>query len=164
MIRHEKGRRDILRVADILKKNVLNNEWLRMDMVVRYLAIEEYYGKNDYGWNLYSKMQDRRVGEGYAKESIAKYRALLESIEKQNYDLTSYITLDKNYSLIDGSHRLALSLYYGIEEIPVLILNTEEVSYYTINWFIKNGFTEAEIDIICKKKDEISKGCGLIAE
>ena len=39
----------------------------RYDVFVRCLAIDNYFGKNDYGFNMYNKMQKLRVGtdKGY---------------------------------------------------------------------------------------------------
>lgn len=163
-IRHEIGMRKNVDVVDVVQKNMVEDRWIRMDIIVRYLAIEAYYGKNDYGWELYEKMQDRRVAEGYSKEAVQKFRALIESIEKRRYDVSSYITVDREFNLIDGSHRLALSLYYGIKEIPALVIDIKEVTGYSIDWFVENGFDEDEIAKICKKKNEVAEAYGLMGK
>lgn len=38
-----------------------NSNFLRMDTVIRYLAIEQYYGENNFGYELYNKMQTVRL-------------------------------------------------------------------------------------------------------
>ena len=136
-------------------KNVSDFAYNRLDTVVRYLAIENYYGKNDFGFTLYEKMQNARMGQGYAPGSIEKYKELIASFDKNGYDGDSCITCDQNLKLVDGSHRLALCLYHGIPEISIQLMPQATNIEYGIEWFQKNGFTSAEIEVICEKCIEL---------
>ena len=71
-----------------------NSNFLRMDTVIRYLAIEQYYGKNNYGYELYNKMQTARLKK---KESSAlnQFIQLLKSIEELGYSESSLITINQ---------------------------------------------------------------------
>lgn len=136
-------------------KSVSDFAYNRLDTVVRYLAIENYYGKNDFGFMLYEKMQNARMGQGYAPGSIEKYKELIASFDKNGYDGDSCITCDQNLKLVDGSHRLALCLYHGIPEISIQLMPQATNIEYGIEWFGKNGFTSEEIEVICEKCIEL---------
>ena len=127
----------------------------RLDIVVRYLAIEEYYGKNSIGFQLYRKMQGKRIDSGYMNESEKKFRKLILSWEVNGYDKKSEISLDSRLSLMDGSHRMSLALYYGIEKITCKIYKKRTNYQYRVEWFEKNGFSDEEIKVILAKEKEI---------
>ena len=132
-----------------------------MDTIVRLLAVENYYHKNDYGWRLYSKMQNLRKGNGYAEEAIKRFEKLIVSWEKSGYDKTSSITVNKNMKLLDGSHRLALALYYNLDEISVRIQDKADEPEYDLMWFIENGFAYDDLDKIQKRYETlIEQGWG----
>ena len=59
----------------------------RYDTIVRLLAIENYYGLNNCGWNLYCKMQDSRKFKGYSIESKENFIKLIKSWEENGYDV-----------------------------------------------------------------------------
>lgn len=131
----------------------------RWDTVVRYLAIENYFGKNDYGFKLYRKMQGLRGGSEYPDIAEKKFRKLIASFEEQGYNNNSEIVCDKNLKLLDGSHRLALALYFGI---PTLSVHMKEESHqveYSEKWFIGVGFTQEERELIRKKANELIDCC-----
>ena len=135
-----------LHATDLFLCQYLNGEFNALDVVVKYIAIECYYGINDYGMNLYRKMQTKRVNEDWTE----RFDNLIKSFE-HGIDMNSWIKTDVNYSIHDGAHRLALSLYHGYKTVPVKIFNVEiSRRYYGINWFIENGFTDQEIEIILK--------------
>lgn len=146
-------------VEEIFIQQNLLSGYNRLDTVVRYLAIEEYYGKNNYGFNLYKKMQGKRINEEYVKGSVERFRALIESWDKKGYNSSSEITLDNNNFLIDGSHRLALALYHRISNISCKVYKKNTVIEYGISWFVQNGFTVEEMKIIQDKCDELLLRC-----
>lgn len=146
--------------AKLIGKNYQNDYFNRMDIIVRYLAIEEYFYKNDIGFSLYTKMQKYRGCTGNYKESFID---LIESISRKGFDIYSQIPVDLKFSLLNGSHRLALALYFNIPEVPIRILKraeAEQVKPYCIQWFRDNSFSEEEISIIESKKIEVFQRCG----
>lgn len=149
------GKKAELSVADIIFNNSSHGELLRCDIIVRYLAVEEYYGKNDYGFSMYEKMQAARLDDDRAKSAVRKFKELIRSYDENGYDKNSRIILDRNLELIDGSHRLALALYHGITDINAQIINIVEDIEYSIDWFISNGFSSDEVDRIVAKYQTI---------
>lgn len=142
-----------------VQQNCVGNLFNRMDIVVRYLAIECYFKKNDFGFDLYRKMQAERIGNGYEVVAEKKFKDLIASYEENGYDRSSEIVLDCNLMLMDGSHRLALALYYGIETVSCKIKLSASSIRYDITWFVEHGFSMDEIQIISKKSKELLEKC-----
>lgn len=154
-IQNRIGTEITISIDDILLHHVHNDRLMRLDIVVRYLAIENYYGKNDNGFDLYYKMQEKRVGKGYGEKAVPRFHELIASYESNGYDKTSAIVLDRNLGLIDGSHRIALGLYYGVKNISALEIDYDVPVDYSIDWFIQEGFSEQEIEQIVNKANEL---------
>lgn len=131
----------------------------RYDIVVRYLAVENYYKKNECGFELYKKMQAKRVDDSYVPEAIEKFNKLIDSWENEGYKKESEIDCDKDLRLVDGSHRMALCLYFNVEKISCKVRSCVEDIDYGIDWFIENDFSVDEISIIQKKYNELMKKC-----
>lgn len=140
-----------LTATDLFLSQYDNTEFNAVDIAVKCLAIDEYYGLNNYGFNIYRKMQQLRINENWDE----RFLTLIKSFEK-GFDDSSHLETDLNYDLHDGSHRLALALYHDMKEIPVRIYNTYvSRRKYGFAWFIENGFTENEINIIKEKLNEL---------
>lgn len=120
----------------------------RYDIIVRLLAIENYYGKNDYGFNFYYRMQYHRKDGGWADKSIDVFKSLINSYASKGYDNKSEIVLDANLHLIDGSHRIALALYYNYPTISAKVLPISQDVFYSIEWFKINGFSDEECKLL----------------
>ncbi len=128
----------------------------RLDIIVRLIAIECEYGLNSYGWDLYRKMQDFRCkDENISTETrINIFKTLIRSWETTGYDDSSLIEVDKCYRLIDGSHRMALSIYHDRDFVNCRVYQEEREYEYGADWFINNGFTNEEIGIINTRLEE----------
>jgi len=123
------------------------------DIIVRYLAIEHYFGYNNYGFNLYEKMQNLRgVLDTHSKQRFIK---LIDSFDKNGLDIHSRLSIGKNQELINGSHRLACALFFNKTLVPVDHENRKYNIRYGIDWFKEYKFTNKEISAILAKKEEI---------
>lgn len=138
------------------KKNGLFN---RYDLAVRLLAIEEYYKKNSFGFGLYQKMQERRVASNSKvpkdrANNLERFINLITSFERHGFINHFPIIINKHFELIDGSHRLALALYYQMGIIPALTnkMHFSERVDYGLNWFKNNGFSTTEIELIQERQ------------
>ena len=147
--------------ADIFKM-----DYQRLDIIVKYLAIENYYGKNDYGFNLHQKLQKLRqnqsayMPEGYELISREAFRNLIQSIEKNGWDKESEISVDNRLFLTDGAHRVAACLYFGITHVRVQVLDDDiDILPFTVDYLENGGFTKEEVNIICKKAEELLERC-----
>lgn len=144
-----------LKATDLFLAQYHDCEFNAIDIVVKFLAIENYYKKNDFGFELYRKMQMKRVGEDWTERFVK----LIQSFEN-GIDMESWVKTDLHYSIHDGAHRLALALFHGYEDIPVRVFNVEvQRRYYGINWFRENDFSEKEISLIMSKLNELLHKC-----
>lgn len=139
----------------------VKNEFNRYDIVVRYLAVENYYQKNKNGFLLYEKMQKARKGVENVQAYTDNLKNLIASFEEKGYDGESEIECDEELWLLDGSHRMAMYLYHDILKIRVKIRSVpkENRPYYGIDWFRDNGFTQEELRQIEQKQEEIFLKC-----
>lgn len=139
--------------AKLLAKQMRNGKFNRYDIIVRYLAIEQFYNKNAIGFDLYNKMQKKRTNA--KSDTIQRMVSLAQSIENFGFNNQSGIFIDRNFHLVDGSHRFASSLYFNRPEIPINMYRVKKKIYYSEDWFKKNDFNDKELDAILQKKDEI---------
>ena len=116
------------------------------DLLIRLLAIDNYMGKNNYGFNLYKKMQFKRIQVNseiiYKKEDYEyEFKRLINSIETNGFDNKKKLALNKKYEVFDGAHRLACAIAFNIEKLPVEFnLKYIDKTYdYSLNWFKENG-------------------------
>ena len=96
-----------------------NGELNRYDVIVRYIMLAYLDGKNEIGEDIYMRMQMGRAGnsERLKKEFSSKKQSLenlSKSLKADGYHQRSYILLNSNDQLCDGSHRLAAALYHNI--------------------------------------------------
>jgi 2-polyprenyl-3-methyl-5-hydroxy-6-metoxy-1,4-benzoquinol methylase len=139
-------------IKELFLKQYRNSNLNRADIVVRYLAIEQYYGKNDYGFDLYLRMQDFRIKN--TNHSIDRFISLIRSIEFNGFSDDDPITVMNNYELFDGSHRFATALFFGIDFVSIKKMNNIEEIQYGYD-FLQQIFSANEIEIIKSKEKEI---------
>ena len=146
-----------LSTAELFFQHISESKLIRYDIIVRLLAIENYYGKNNCGFGLYYRMQEHRTGREWADQSVGIFKRLIKSYENDGYN-NSEIILDKDLHLIDGSHRMALALYYNQGNINVAVRSYKyEVLCYDIRWFRINGFSDEECALLEAKFLELKR-------
>lgn len=126
-----------------------------MDGIVRYLAIENYYGLNDFGFKLYKKMQLLRVNEDRSE----RFKSLIDSFEEKGFDRNHPIDVNKHNLIKDGSHRLALAMYHRLDNVTIRINPKHPNRNYSINWFRVVGFNNNEICQIIEKFNDLMAFC-----
>ena len=127
-------------------KHIMHDDYYNAQILIKLLAIDCYYGKNDFGFDWYNEMQYKRVMSSSRIDKRmafheSEYRELIKSYEEKGYDSKYPIVVNKNLDLFDGAHRLALALYFNTQEVPIKI---DEKSYdlephdYSFKWFEDN--------------------------
>ncbi len=135
----------------------------RFDTIVRILAIEEYLGVNDFGWDLYLKMQQARQVSTQKdiktpEDFKIDFLRLIKSMEIRGFDSKFPIVTNHNGMLEDGSHRLACALCFNIKEISLKQNNNAKGKIdYSLKWFEENGFTAKEINCIKSRFKQIQE-------
>lgn len=147
-----------------LFKRTLGKQLDNADLIIKLLAIDNYFKKNDYGFDLYEKMQYTRIKTN--KEILVKnkqwkkeFKDLIKSFKENGYINQYPVELSKDFKVFNGSHRLCCALSFNIEKIPVKFSETyiDRIWYdYSIEWFKNNGLSKAE-KYINKKYDELKK-------
>lgn len=138
----------------LFKKNMKDN-YYNSSILIKMLAIDNYYNKNSFGFNWYNEMQLKRVNDNpmipkYMAYHEDEFKTLIDNFEKCGFDKKYPIVLNKDFLIVDGTHRLALALYFNIKRIYIKI---DQKSYcleskdYSLEWFKNHdmGFVENEL-------------------
>jgi len=142
-------------IKELLIHHEKTNKRKLIGIIIKLLAVEDYYGKNNMGFDLYKKYLVAHSSLNKALECIDKFKKLIDSFEKNAYDMTSEIHCDKNMHLLDGDHRTALCMYHHIGVVPCRVFINKKGYAYKGDWYKDNGFTVGEMDIIWAKYNEI---------
>ena len=132
-------------------------EFHRWDLIVRYLAIENHFSENDYGWELFRKMrihQSSEFGDGhkqtdYDQSARTAFERLADNMKHQGYNKSNPIPIHaESLRLNGGAPRFVCALYFGLERIPCVLDYFDPDVNYPIGWFKEHGFTVGEIQLI----------------
>lgn len=88
---------------------------------LRYAAVEEHYGQNDFGKALYVKANHFDDSAALQADSD-RFDTLINSIETKGYDMRSAIHVDLDGNCFNGTHRLALCVWFETEKVPVFVI------------------------------------------
>lgn len=143
-------------IKDMNIKGIAYSQWVdtslnRYDVFVRCLAVDEYYGRNDYGFKLYDKMQYKR--KGMLPGWVDTYKSLIKDLKNNGFDNERPIRTT-NSILSDGSHRYSYMLNEGFDKIPVIIDDTLEDVHWHKKWFDRY-FNQEEMKQIETKRLQI---------
>ena len=100
-------------------------KWKDYRLAIRALVIDQYYGKNDLGYDIYVKTQSFHCEENTAKKRLNSFIRLIESWDKQGFDNTSRPKVSKDYEVLDGAHRITLARYHQMKTISCDVYEIE---------------------------------------
>ena len=120
------------------------------DLAVRVLAIEEYYGKNQIGFDLYN-----RLDKNIIFDHVEKFKQLIKDNEHTSSRSKVVVEVDRQLAIITGADLVALALYHGDEFIHVKLLNYKIEREFDKNFFWVNHFTAEEWELINNKMESI---------
>lgn len=142
-----------VRVRDILRRQQADGYYAA---AVRYLAIENYYKKNDIGYRAYVKMQQIHCEEKTAVKRLERFIHLIENWDRCGYREECDIMVDTDNRLFDGLHRYSLACYHQMEEVyakvfPSVGFYNQVVSekIYINRETLAKHFTGEEREAIC---------------
>ncbi len=156
------------RSQPIRVKDIWNTMLDKYAVAVRYLAIEQYFGKNSIGNKLYKKAVILPKSPETADKRLASFYNLINSVNTRGFDASNSVKIWNDLRIIDGCHRFTIAMYLNQKEIPCDVYDLknkldvdyipEEKRLYKNN-LIKNGFTDEEIcileEIICRIDDTL---------
>ena len=139
----------------------MKDNFFNAQIMIRMIAIDCYYNKNDYGWDWYNEMQIKRVNDNplipkHMAYHEAEFKKLIQSFEKNGFLKDCPIVVNKDFLFIDGAHRLALALYFGIKRIPITIdkeYYNLETKDYSFDWFDKHDMKYVKEKALEKYKE-----------
>ena len=145
-----------------LNKRVQFKRW---DLIPRYLAIENHFGENDYGWDLFRKLRIHQASEfgggivqsEYDQSVRTNYENLIKSVEIDGYDRKHpLIVHEKGLRINGGLLRFVCCLYFGIDEIPCVFDMFNPNPSYSLNWMRSEvGYTTSELKLIREGRDRL---------
>lgn len=134
------------------------------NVLIKYHAIKQFYGnKNNDSWELYDEMMHARVKTcQFVEDSYYDHKEafveLMRSFELNGFLEEYPIMVNENLDMIDGTHRLACALFFGIKAIPVII-NCDSVygvAEFRMSWFKEMGLYK-QIEIIYEELDNLQR-------
>tara|TARA_A100001037_G_scaffold244817_1_gene225972 strand:+ start:112692 stop:113225 length:534 start_codon:yes stop_codon:yes gene_type:complete len=145
-----------------LNKGTDFNRW---DLIPRYLAIEEHFGENDYGWEMFRKLrlhQSSEFADGsaqtlYDQSARTDFEVLIDSMQKHGYKRRFALIVNQdNLKITKGWSRFACCLYFEIDTIPCKYDTIDPTEGYDLNWMQNDvGYETKEINQIVACRDRI---------
>lgn len=124
----------------------------RYGMAVRWAAIDDYYGNCPGGLDLYQKAMAMHGSMDTIKARTDSFLKLIKDWDSIGYNDRWQISIDRNYEIIDGEHRVALAFYHGQPQIRCKIYDGEnmhgEKALMTKQALLEGGFTMEEIELL----------------
>lgn len=100
-----------------------------LNFAARYLAIEQYYGNREDGYDIYVKCMSTFSSNEVAKKRLASFISLLSSWDKYGYDRTKCSKVLENNICIDGAHRIVTAIYHLERSVSCDIYFTNKTLY-----------------------------------
>lgn len=150
LISNNIGSKKVISISDLMLfySNSINT--LRLDIVIYYLAIEQYFNKNNIGYKLINKYWNcNRIIKDKSKPIAKKIEEVVNNNEK--------IIINNNFQLICGIETVALNLFLKKENVDALLINTNDNINYGIDALFLDGFNNQEIKTIIHKYYELMK-------
>lgn len=132
--------------AAILLRQFDGERCLRLDLILRLLALEEADGSGTDGRRIYHAYRTRRPA---ADKSLDGFRRVLADIRQHGFDPKRPITVARDGAIPDGAHRLACAVHLDLPGVPVRLVGAEHRFYaVTASWFRRHGFDARDITVL----------------
>ncbi len=138
----------------LLHNQCKNGMFMRYDILMRYYTLQLMFKQGVHDDELfaqYKEMQEKRFGQ----DTLGGFKEVADAIRLHGFNWRYPIRVTRAGKLIDGSHRIACALYFGIEHVPVKFDDADNEVDYGREWFINNGFETDMVEILDAIKEEI---------
>lgn len=126
-------------IGDILlQRDVPNSHQLLLTS--RLLDVEEYISKGNETFPYQNAISYKTYGKKHREaDGNRSFKALIESYKRDGYHSDSYITCDREMTLLDGNHRMGLQIYEQLEKVSVRMLRRKVAFGYSADWYYRVG-------------------------
>lgn len=97
-------------------------------IAIRYLAIENYYNKNNIGFELYKNFFSFINDSKTSEKRLFHFINLIKSWEEHGYINGNPSSITENYQIVDGTHRITLAIYFNQEYAMCNIHSTNNIA------------------------------------
>ena len=147
------------------KLNKTDESFNRWDLMPRYLAIENHFGENDYGWEMFRKLrlhQSSEFGDGggqklYDQSAREDFERLIDSMKATGYNRNyPLVVTEEGLRITKGWLRFSCCLYFEMDTIPCKFDVIDPGSNYDLNWMQTDaGYTSNEVGLIVTARDRL---------
>ncbi len=102
---------------DISVKNIMLANRDDYRIAVRTLAIDNYFHKNNCGFDIYKSVMQLQCNEQTAEKRLNAFCNLLDNWQERGYDKKTPILVDETGVIIDGNHRFSIARYVNMKNI-----------------------------------------------
>ncbi|WP_026525952.1 hypothetical protein [Butyrivibrio sp. MB2005] len=123
-------------------------------IAARYLAIDMFYGNNEDGFNIYTKLQSIHQNNKTATRRLERFCSLVKNVDENGFYTNESVMIWDNNDLIDGYHRFAIALYKNIGNIKCDIydysrrIEVELRENYDESNLLNRGFSKYEVQLL----------------
>lgn len=154
----------IITTQELFAKQYRNGNLQRYDIVVRYIAAENFLMHKKLH-RLYEIDCKKRMEYVCSQECVGinegkkRFENTISSFMKnKEFDIDNPIIVYTNYNIQDGIHRLAICLYLKIKKIAIKFSVGDPFLNYPDKNYYKKAFNENQFCLLLKKEKEILNG------
>ncbi|HUU88494.1 MAG TPA: hypothetical protein VMX17_12185 [Candidatus Glassbacteria bacterium] len=157
---------ELVPIKEIMLGQFDGKEFVRYDLVVKYLFLKKYFKQNcpeKFRYKLYDKIFSYKgTSRPHIKRAYDGFINLIHSFERSGYNEDFPIQMDRRYFMHGGSHRLILAIWHNMKKVPVEFVDKcrKHKRYHTKEWMAKYGY-ERHMETIKKGKKRLFKSIGL---
>lgn len=134
-------------------------------MAIRYLAIDNYYGKNLNGYEIYKRFLSLLNDEKTSEKRLEQFIRLIQSWEKHGYDTSKCSFILEDYKVFDGAHRIAVASYFNQDFVMCNVYPTtkaifeihNQTAIFTKQCVLNAGFEPALITLLDETNQRIEE-------
>lgn len=155
-----------IQLRNLVRKVFQKDDFVHLDIVIRLLAVENFYKKNDYGLVLYKKLMDFLMPTYFKANSLSdlwlpRFKKLVVSVEKDGFYADSEIVVSQNFLVRNGRHRLALAIFHSIPKIKIRQCFYDGEECFFPETAYKEFFSEHEMSLIKNRLNKLKNGYGI---
>lgn len=113
------------RIVPVAIKDIWNANKQWYVLTARYLAICDYYGQCENGLEIYKKILSFSSNEDTVRKRVKGFVSLIQSFGESGFDDNYPVSCLKNNTIVDGAHRVALSIYHGVNSIHCKVYDSD---------------------------------------